>query len=153
MTQAISGQWKKWIGGRYLHALSYPQGPGYYFLALLQTSFVPWCCVSISGIVAGIFLNDGRLRRITGFTALVSLVYLVVISASVTKFYWYLLPVFPLLAILSGILIATLFDIARARLQLSGGRSVNLLFVALLALFAAPYYCSAAYSMNPQKLN
>jgi len=138
------------LGGRYLHALSFPQGPGYYILLLLHTSFVPWLCVSISGIVAGIFLNNRRLKRISVYAAFVSVIYLVIISASVTKFYWYLLPVFPPLAILAGILILSLYNIARTRLSLSNSSLLTFLFIGLLVVFAWPYYNSVAYSLNPQ---
>jgi hypothetical protein len=137
------------LGGRYLHALSYASGPLYYVESLLNDWMVPWFFVGIAGLVAGMLSKDQRLRRITVFLALVTTVYLAVPSFSVTKFYWYALPVYPLLAIATGILLCTLAKSIQA-LWSPGKKGLLAASAFVVAVLIWPYSEALERSLNPQ---
>jgi hypothetical protein len=136
------------LGGRYLKPLSIER-PWYFYLDfLLKEWSIPWFSVSVAGILAGLFSDSALLRRTTLYIVLLLAGFIAVLSVSATKFSWYLLPAYPLMALLAGILIYTLLrhilPAPKNRLSALAG------LAAILLLFAWPYAAALERSLNPQ---
>ncbi len=135
----LDAVWKMDIGGRYGEALSRAQSPNYYVMMLLTgTNMVPWLFAGLAGAAAGAASGKGPLRRLSLFLLLVIAVFIGVLSFSATKFYWYLLPAYPLLALLAAVCFYQLFSALNAVADIKAARFA-IPACAFLALLA-PYW-------------
>ena len=100
----IDNEW----GGRYLHSLEGHRHPfWYYFKQFSSYRFIPWLFILPFGIISGFIIKDLKIRRLTLFSLLLSVFYLLIISFSQTKISWYDLPVYPFLALLTARYLST----------------------------------------------
>jgi len=75
-----------------------------YFKVLGETEFVPWIWFVIPAALGGFFAKDIRHRHLALICALVAVSTLLILSCGQTKLAWYMLPVYPFLALLCGLL-------------------------------------------------
>jgi 4-amino-4-deoxy-L-arabinose transferase-like glycosyltransferase len=145
----LSSVWHMDIGGRYKEVMSFVFGPWYYLSLLANESFVPWLPLAIAGILTAHYSKDSQLRRLSLFLLIILLVFIGVLSFSATKFYWYLLPSYPLLALLAAIAIRFLLQAVTERIAFRHTKQKALFYAtALLLLFVWPYTQALDRSIN-----
>jgi hypothetical protein len=147
--QASPGYWSavfaEELGGRYLHGMKNHTHPPYYYLWALITLFALGPLVL--ALLAAPALRWRRTPSAAFFTygAYVSVAMLAVLSVSQTKIFWYLVPLYPILAIM----LAITFE--RGLQRLAGGRrplidSPHLITAGLgMAAFAAALFIKIAW--------
>jgi len=113
--------------------------PWYFFLVFLAVGFLPWS-VLLPSVIKRNWSRSLDERRI--FLVLWSIVPLIFFSLSSSKLAHYILPIFPALAILTGITIAGMFqnrgyDVKRPLRWFWVLQSVNILYLALGLIWPA----------------
>lgn len=142
--------WENELGGRYFNALEENDaGPGYYISRMGGYLFPYWIWLLPVGIVSGFLSTDERIKRLTGFTLLVSSTYFLLITISKTKLYWYTVPLFPLLGIHIAILLFQLFDCLKQIKTFNRYPVIPLLIVCLV--FVYPYQKIGRKVYRPQE--
>ncbi len=98
------------LGGRYAGTTENHQQPfNFYLNLLISDQFATWFLFVPIGFFAGLVFPKGRIRNMILYTALLSVVYLLVISTAGTKLVWYMAPMYPLLSILTAFAIYRIF--------------------------------------------
>jgi len=98
--------WQNELGGRYNQVIESHAGDAWtYYNDLNNTSFSWWMPFLIPALLMGIFSKDLRIRNIILFATLNVLSIFLVLSLASTKLPWYLIPIYPFLAIASGLFI------------------------------------------------
>jgi 4-amino-4-deoxy-L-arabinose transferase-like glycosyltransferase len=76
----------------------------YYFNNLL-TRFFPWIYLLIPGIITGFVSKTPTIKKLTIYLTVICISYLSLISFAPNKLEWYDVPLYPLFAVLTGILL------------------------------------------------
>ena len=122
----------------YVKAMLYDNLPFHHAL------FWPWIYLIAPAFIINLFHHKKRFRDLNLFAAIVGLTFLLVISSSETKIYWYSAPVYPLFALIIGLAINRLFSYLKKPIEQTGVSaflSRNLLpAVITLLIFTYPYY-------------
>ncbi|NLF41201.1 MAG: hypothetical protein GX587_00735, partial [Bacteroidales bacterium] len=93
-----------------------------------------------------------KISRLAIFTSLSSLVYLIIISASKTKLFWYDAQIFPLLALLTALIIHQVFNILKNIPYLQKNLRINILpYLFLIIVFFTPYQKTIKRTYKPQE--
>ena len=159
----LQAVWENELGGRYLGTLEKHKEPfGWYFERLIFKQFVPWIYLFPIAIWLG-FKSNPKIKRLTYFSILTALSFLLIISVSNTKLEHYDAPIYPFLALLTGIglvsvtakfiwqvkkYLNTYFN------QLQSSQFFNtVLLILILLIFAYPYYkiIDSIYLQEPSK--
>ncbi len=129
------------IGGRYLETLEYHKHAfNYYLDNIVSWKFSYWLVALISGIFIGLFNVDDKIRKVTLFSLIITIVYLLIISSSATKLEWYDLPVYPFFAMLSAVAINHLIQFFESFNELNSHLKVNIIpYIILFIIFLSPY--------------
>lgn len=134
--------WENELGGRYLDAKEgHSWGFGFYFRMIYQYDlFFPWLYFLPLGF-AILFFNKA-MKPVGVLFLLISSVFMLVISNSATKLVWYVLPVFPLLALVVGVAIERMLKgllqiLPKQELSHTSRTLFNALF--FVAIFSFPY--------------
>jgi hypothetical protein len=143
------------LGGRFLKILENHKHENlYYFNNLKQFRFSRWMLVFPIGVFLGFFAKDDAERRFIRFLSICLLVFFVIISVSRTKLEWYDLPMFPLIALLSGYFIQWLAALIRdVRIQNDPYPPQVRSVVFMIFVFAAPYNEVLERNNEPGDLN
>ncbi len=97
----INAVWENELGGRYMNTVEEHTGEFlFYYNMLLKHHFKEWIWLVPIGFIIGISFRNILFRKLTYFSALISLSYWLIISISKTKLEWYEIPLFPFLAML-----------------------------------------------------
>lgn len=125
------------IGGRYNTVIEGHGGPPWqYLIVLSEYGLGPWNYLIIPAVVAAFLLRDVRQKRVALLCGIAILSLIIVLSTSSTKIHWYLIPAYPLLAVLVALF---LWQICRILAQLKSVEAVwrvnflPLLFIVLIA--------------------
>jgi 4-amino-4-deoxy-L-arabinose transferase-like glycosyltransferase len=110
----------------------------YYFNNLTDQRFSPWYILIPPGFIAGIASKDLRIKRLTIFTLLMIITYLLIISTSRTKLAWYDVPLYPFLSILVAIFINFLFELPDT-LNLGKTKTWLVKYAFLIVILFSPY--------------
>ncbi len=98
--------------GRYSEVLEKQQHPfEYYFARLFEGSSFAWMWIAGAGFILGAIQKNVLLKRFNLFLFVSVLFFVLIISFSATKKEWYVVPVFPFLAIASGTCVSAIHDI------------------------------------------
>lgn len=132
------------VGGRYNTVIEGHKGDEWYYYDLMTADyFHNWYLLVIPGIVLGISSRQKIIRDITVMSLILIATYIPVLSFAQTKLDWYLVPVYPFLAIVVGIF---LFYIYRLLAGFEGWKNIlshNVLpVVFLFSVFALPYHAT-----------
>ena len=129
------------LGGRFLVSQGDQKfGFWYYYENFLSSRLADRYLLVPCGILVGFFSKDPRVRKLTLFLFLMSLVFFVVISSSRTRMLWYDTPLYPFLAIFIALFIHYLFELLKNIGKMSQTISANILpFLFLFLLFIIPY--------------
>ena len=100
----IDAVFKNELGGRFGKPLEREEeGMGYYILKMVDTQYSCWYLFLFCGIAIGCTLKDAILKRFVIFTCVVVATFILIISVAATKNRWYILPAYPLMAILTAV--------------------------------------------------
>lgn len=104
--------WNNEVGGRYLTVIERHEHEfWYYYFVLIQNQFKTWYFLIPCGIITGLTINNQPINALTKFCGLMVLTYFLVISCAQTKILWYVVPMFPFLAILSAIFVYSMVQL------------------------------------------
>ncbi len=88
------------LGGRFLTTIeNHKHGPMYYYDFIVDHAFRHWYLFVIPGILLGFVSKEDRMRNLAVLVFLVITSYVFIISRAETKIHWYVMPVFPFLAL------------------------------------------------------
>lgn len=144
----IDNEW----GGRYLQSLEGHRHPfWYYFKQFSSYRFIPWLFILPFGIISGFIVKDSKIRRLTLFSLLLSVFYLLIISFSQTKISWYDLPVYPFLALLTAPLFIYIYHLL-LKIKWNNRILIEKLipFLLIILFFTFPYVNSIKNSFTPK---
>lgn len=102
--------WNNEIGGRYSNSIESHDQPFWHYFFFLFDRQAIMTLLGISGIAIGLLDRHIRTKNWSLGLALIGISFLLIISISQTKLDWYLLPIYPLLAIGVGLLTQRLFQ-------------------------------------------
>jgi 4-amino-4-deoxy-L-arabinose transferase-like glycosyltransferase len=129
--------------GRYFETLEENQAPFVFFIrGFYQWRFGKWFYLVPLGILLGYWTKERKITGLLNFSLLVTIPYVLIISASKTKLEWYDLPVFPFLVIMAALFFHVLIRSLKGEQSVitsSWGRDLataGLLFF----FFITPYY-------------
>ncbi len=98
------------LGGRFSDVIEDHKGDiWYYYEAMVDKLYFNWYILIIPGIITGFLYKDKGIRDIFVFSLIVVFSYLLFISWAMTKLDWYLLPIYPFLAIIAGLFLYVLY--------------------------------------------
>jgi len=100
--------------GRYTSSLGHDHGVMYYVDNMLNGRYVWWFPIAALGIILSFLPMEGK-NQITRFSAVLSLTFLLVISISRSKLYWYDMPIYPWLAIAAAGALSKLESLIQGR--------------------------------------
>jgi 4-amino-4-deoxy-L-arabinose transferase-like glycosyltransferase len=99
------------LGGRYLNTIEEHLHPfSYYWDNFVERNFSHWYFICFIGILLGIFNSNLKIRRISTLSALIITSYFIIISSAQTKLNWYDIPMYPFLALITGIALFEIFN-------------------------------------------
>lgn len=87
---------------RYSTAIDNHSQPWPFYFQELYQHFSPWWIMALFGIMLCWIWPDEKVRRFLRFSAVTSIVFLLLLSLASTKLAWYIAPVYPWLAILAA---------------------------------------------------
>lgn len=100
------------LGGRYNAVLGSHVGDEWFYYDLLVNDFFhEWYLLVLPGIIAGLCNKQKWIKEITIYSAILVFTYLLVISGAKTKISWYLMPIFPFLAMIVGVFLFSIYRI------------------------------------------
>lgn len=136
-------------GGRALNALEGHYGGPYFYTEALWTEPIFWILL-IPAILIFALGKNIMPDKFLLYTLVVGVVYLVIISAVKTKLSWYLMPLYPLLAIIAGsIIIQGIKAVTNAINPKSVLLKKLVTTVLTVAVFFYPYKQMLAYTYHP----
>lgn len=107
----LQAVWENELGGRYNSTLESHEGDFfYYFSRFTNHTATYWFPIIVLGILAGILSKNQTVRNLTKFLLFNGAGYLLIISLSKTKTYWYDIPLYPILAAFAGITMHYIFE-------------------------------------------
>jgi 4-amino-4-deoxy-L-arabinose transferase-like glycosyltransferase len=125
------------FGGRFLETIEeHKQNFWYYFGNLFDYRFIIWVFFVPAGIVVGRKNKDERVKSLTLFASIIALTYFLVISSAQTKLPWYVVPMYPFLALLVGTFVFHIFLLLKEKEKL---KYKKLSYIFLIVIFIAPY--------------
>jgi len=129
------------LGARYLNVVEkHHYGYLYYFNNLMDSRFTWWYLFLPAGLLAGLMHKNREIKRITLFSALMALTYILVITLAKTKLEWYDVPMYPFLSLLAAVFIQYMFDLTMTFRWIIQGRWTRFVpYVLIVFLFAIPY--------------
>lgn len=139
------------LGGRYLTVLEAHQHSFWYYLNNLRDlRFSIWYLWIPAGLLLGLLSKDDKIRNLTSFSALMTVVFLLVISMSQTKLFWYEVPVYPFLAIIIASSISFVFEYVRSNHWINENLRLNIApYLFLFLVFIGPYKAILASTYLP----
>lgn len=129
----LKAVWENELGGRYFETIENHKAPFFYYIKnLWYERFIPWLVLLPVGLIAG-FYEKGIVRDFFQFLLIAIFSYLLIISFSNTKLQWYDAPLFPLLAVVTGLGVEKIIEFLNNRFKFHQS-----LFI--LILFSLPYF-------------
>jgi 4-amino-4-deoxy-L-arabinose transferase-like glycosyltransferase len=114
----LQAVWENELGGRYFSVLEENQHGNWYFVRQLkELLLLGWFWVVPCAIVAGLSFLRGHAYTLIVYCTLLSLSYLLLISLSQTKLWWYTVPLFPLFGLLIGGVLYFLLEKLKERIN------------------------------------
>ena len=141
------------LGGRYLNTLEeHKQDFWFYYNNFIKFQFSSYIILLPCGIVVGLLSVNQKLRQLTIFLTICTLTFFLVISTAQTKLEWYDVPLYPLMALLTSIMINFLFDYLKSIEYFKSQLALNFIpFVFLFVVFVNPYAKIINKTYKPQE--
>ncbi|MBA3648735.1 MAG: glycosyltransferase family 39 protein [Chitinophagales bacterium] len=107
-------------GGRYLHTIEDHKFPFWFYInQIIDSHYSAWYLLIPCGIVIGLFYKQKMIRRLSAFLVLCVLQYILIISSAQTKLKWYDAPIYPLLALITGIFLNWIYEVTSQNISFS----------------------------------
>ena len=141
------------LGGRYLEVKEdHKDGFWYYIENFMHLRLSAWFVLVPCGILTGFFIKDKKINRLTLFSFLMVITFLLVISFSQTKLNWYDVPLYPFLAILIAVFIYIVFRLLQNLGWANRTFTVNIVpFIFLILIGFTPYQRIFDMTQSPKK--
>jgi 4-amino-4-deoxy-L-arabinose transferase-like glycosyltransferase len=138
------------VGGRYSEGKEgHAQPLDFYFHSIFDFSFQPFIFFLFLGVITAFISRYREYRGIVAYLLLCCVGFLLAISGSTTKHSWYVIPMLPLLAIISAVPLYITCKQTYEWAQKKQRPALNILSVVFLALvLAMPLRDSVQYAMN-----
>lgn len=138
------------IGGRFGTVIEGHSGGPMFYVTLLSTAhFTFWIMLFSLGIVIGVLSADKAMQNLTIYLSLVVVIFYLVLSASESKLYWYDLPVFPIMAVVTSIGVSYIISYVSMH-SLAGKKAKGIAYAAILIfIFCLPYYSIIDFVLSP----
>ena len=129
------------LSGRYIDTTeNHRHGMLYYVDLLYNQQFGVWLLFVPMGILTGLFLKKGIVKRLVIYSTSLVVFYLLVISLAGTKLAWYDAPLYPFLAILAAVVVFEIYTLLSEAEFAGKSKRFNLLpYILLFAFFIVPY--------------
>lgn len=137
----LQAVWDNELLGRYGTTIEgHRQDRLYYLRRINDNNFLPWVCLFPVGLLVGFAGTDEKIKKILKFCLLLIAQYLLLISCSATKTYWYDIPLFPFWAVVIATGIYAVFRILAENTDSSRYRGYNVWpYLFLFMVFCEPY--------------
>jgi len=137
----LKAVWQNDLGQRYMSAIDGHRGSFmFYFNKLNEYHYTNWLWLLPCGIFAGFFVKEERLRKISIYSTLLVITYWLIISSATTKLEWYMVPMFPFMAVLCAVIIYFVFVILKELKNINKFFIYNIIpYVFLFIVFLSPY--------------
>ncbi|MCL2291033.1 MAG: glycosyltransferase family 39 protein [Bacteroidetes bacterium] len=137
------------FGGRFFDTIEHhKRGFWFYFGNLFDHRFIIWVLFLPIGIYKGLTNKDSRIKKLTLFSSVTALTYFLVISSAQTKLSWYVVPMYPFLALLVGVCIFHIFSWIKEKTKL---KYKALPYIFLVIIFITPYSLIISAITKPKK--
>ena len=124
----------------------------FFYNNFIATQPVIWYLLIPCGFLVGLFSTNERIRRLAGFTLILSLTFFLVISTSETKCEWYDIPLYPFLALAIGLFIHHFFQLIANSDSFNRDLSGPILsFLFLFLVFIIPYKQILGTTFKPKE--
>lgn len=129
------------LGGRFLDAAELHQEPfWYYFDQIISRENPIWLSLILIGLFLGFLSQDPKIRRLTLFSSISGLSFLLIVSAAQTKLFWYSIPIYPYIAIVMAVGVYTIFNTLKSATSIPVKIPQGAIaYVMLFLLFIYPY--------------
>ena len=133
----LQAVWENELGGRYLKPLEdNAEGPFYYF-RWMKHMLAYWLWLIPVAIIAGWLSKNEQVKKLTIYTFITCATYLLIITFSKTKLYWYAVPMFPLISLNVALLLYQAFEYVK---QFKVFRKMQVIaFLIICIVFIYPY--------------
>jgi 4-amino-4-deoxy-L-arabinose transferase-like glycosyltransferase len=137
----LKAVWLNEVVGRYSSAIEGHKGDfWFYYRCLTGYLFSNWHWLVPCGLAIGFFIRDSRIRKITLYISLLVFSYWLVISLGGTKLAWYIVPVYPFLAMIVSTALHYIFNLFKNSQRINRQFSFNVIpYIFLFVIFWAPY--------------
>lgn len=127
------------LGGRFNKVNEGHYGPfEYYFHNLRWERFTNWHWLLIAGIPVTLLQKNYRIQKAAAYCFLSALTFLLVISSSESKLWWYDIPAYPLFAIIIGLTLHRMAEIISEVVPVINNKATNIALCAFA--LAQPVY-------------
>lgn len=143
--------WIHEIGGRFGAVIDRNQHPFYYYFQYIFTTgnHTPWILFIPLSVAIAFFTKKSPFREFTIFALIIIFTFLTLISFAETKIRWYVAPVYPMISILVGISVFSLFQGLIQNIEKSFHRMILLALFGLSLIF--PSYLDVLQGINAYK--
>lgn len=141
------------LGGRFLNTIeNHKQGFWYYYNNFIDFQLSAWYLLVPCGLLTGLASKNQQINRITLFSSLMLITFLIIISTAQTKLEWYDVPMYPFLAILITVFIYHIFAWLRDSAWINHKLKYNIVpFLFLFLIAITPYSKIIDKTYKPQE--
>ncbi len=129
------------LGGRYMNSIEGHKGDFWYYINnFIDFQLKTWYFLVPLGVIVGLLVKDKKINRITLFSTLIVVTFLLIISSAKTKLEWYDVPLYPFLSILIANFIYLIFRYLQNSKWINKYLKVNVIpFIFLFLIAFTPY--------------
>jgi len=133
--------WHNELGGRYMTVIERHDHEFWFYYYWLKTyDFKTWHLLVPCGVIVGLAVKNSKINRLTLFCCIVVVTFFFVITNAQTKICWYVVPLFPFLALIVALFISQLFHLLKEAPWANQGFRLNVFpFILLFVLMITPY--------------
>ncbi len=137
----LKAVWQNDLGQRYLTPIDgHRESFLYYYDIIVDFHLKNWYWLLPCGFVAGIFIKNEKIRKISIYSSILIVTYWLIISLSQTKLQWYIVPMFPFMAILCSVIIYFVFSVLKESKTVNKHFIINVIpYIFIFLVFLTPY--------------
>ena len=150
-TGYLQALWENDGGGRYLNENQVNQTDHWFYLKHINDQgFIVWNAFFPVCALITLLFGNAKTKRLLGYSLLLIVIHLAVISSSQTRYHWYSCPEFPFMAIVVALGIFTVLERFRKAEYLRYHKVIyGLALIALIPVFRTPYRWTLKRTLTP----
>ncbi len=150
----IHAVWSNELGGRFLSALEeHKENFWFYINNLIDSRFSYWLILLLPGIALGLISKDARVKNLTLYLTILTVVFILIISSAKTKISWYDEPLYPLFAIIIGNMFGIVYNFIKPLKDTTPSTYNIIKYVGMVSLFIYPYMAIFRTTYQPDEAN